>query len=146
MKNKIFTVAAMLGLAAMLSGSALVAPAQAAGFQRYYGDRTYDGRGDRGERPSRLREVIDRTQSDLRDAEALEHNKNNQWQRYKDAQGHLSSFDRKLTKGKFDRGELDKSIGKLRQILDKNVLQASSRDMLARDLDDLRVARAHRDY
>ena len=143
MKNKTFAAAAMLGLAAMLSGSALVVPVQAAGFQRYYGDRNYDNRGDR---PSWLREVIDRTQSDLREAEALEHNKNEQRERYKDAQGHLSSFDRKLTKGKFDRGELDKSIGKLRQILDKNVLQASSRDMLARDLDDLRVARAHRDY
>ena len=64
--------------------------------------------------------------------------------RYRDAQGHLSSFDRHLTKGHFDKGELDKSIDKIKDILDHNVLQASSRDALLRDLDDLKAARDRR--
>lgn len=88
-----------------------------------------------------LRAIVDRTQSDLRAAAEMEHNKEKQWQRYNDAQGHLSTFDRKLSHGKFDRGELDKSINSLRDILDHNVLQASSRDALMHDMEDLKIAR-----
>jgi hypothetical protein len=91
-----------------------------------------------------LRGVVDRTQSDLRAAEDLEHNKGDQRERYQHAQGHLSTFDRKLTHGRFDRGELDKAIDSIKGILDHNVLQASSRDALMRDLQDLRVARERR--
>lgn len=88
-----------------------------------------------------LRALVDRTQNDLRTAEQMEHNKGGQWERYNHAQGHLSSFDRKLTHGHFDRGELDKSIDSLKGILDHNVLQASSRDALMHDMEDLKVAR-----
>jgi hypothetical protein len=91
-----------------------------------------------------LRSLVDRTQADLRMAEEQEHQKGEQRERYRDAQGHLSSFDRHLTKGRFDKGELDKSIDSIKSILDKNVLQASSRDALVRDLDGLREARDHR--
>jgi hypothetical protein len=93
---------------------------------------------------SGLRSVVDRTQSDLRAAEDVEHNKGDQRERYQHAQGHLSTFDRKLTHGKLDRGELDKSIDSIKDILDHNVLQASSRDALLRDMEDLKVARARR--
>ena len=88
-----------------------------------------------------LRALIDRTQNDLRTAEEMEHNKGDQRERYQHAQGHLSSFDRKLTHSHFDRGELDKSIDSIKGILDHNVLQASSRDALMHDLEDLKVAR-----
>lgn len=88
-----------------------------------------------------LRGLVDRTQNDLRAAEEMEHNKGGQWERYNHAQGHLSSFDRKLTHGHFDRGELNKSIDSLKDILDHNVLQASSRDALMHDMEDLKVAR-----
>jgi hypothetical protein len=91
-----------------------------------------------------LRGLVDRTQNDLRTAAEMEHNKGDQWKRYNDAQGHLSTFDRKLTHGKFDKGELDKSINTLKDILDHNVLQASSRDSLMKDLEDLKVARDRR--
>jgi hypothetical protein len=91
-----------------------------------------------------LRGVLDRTQNDLKVAEESEHNKPSQMDRYEHAQGHLSSFDRKLTKGKFDKGELDKSIDSIKDILNHNVLQASSRDALMHDLDDLRAARERR--
>ena len=88
-----------------------------------------------------LRGLVDRAQSDLRDAAELEHGNDKQRDRYHDAQGHLSTFDRHLTKGHFDKGELDKAIGSIQGILDHNVLQASSRDALLRDAGDLRVAR-----
>jgi hypothetical protein len=90
---------------------------------------------------SDLRGLVDRTQNDLRMAAELEHEKSKQRDRYLSAQGHLSSFDRHLVKGKFDRGELDKARGEIKGILDHNVLQASSRDALLRDMDDLTVAR-----
>lgn len=138
-KARVFVVCAVL------SSAAFVLPVHAAsGFyeRAAIGD---DRRYDNGAMQSRLRDVVDRTQSDLREAANLEHRKGDERDRYKDAQGHLSSFDRSLTKGKFDKGELDKSIGKIKEILDKNVLQASSRDMLLRDLTDLKFARARRD-
>jgi hypothetical protein len=91
-----------------------------------------------------LRGLVDRTQNDLRAASDLEHGNDKQRERYRNAQGHLSTFDRDMSKGKFGKGELDKSIDSIKSILDHNVLQASSRDALMHDLDDLRIARDHR--
>ncbi len=88
-----------------------------------------------------LRGLVDRTQSDLRAASDLEHGNEKQHDRYRNAQGHLSTFDRHLVKGRFDKGELNKSIDSIKDILDHNVLQASSRDALMHDVEDLRVAR-----
>jgi hypothetical protein len=128
--------AGCLTLGLTIGGAVSVAAAGNNDHRHYYGNRdSYD----------KLRDLVDRTQNDLRVAADLEHKKGDQRERYQDAQGHLSTFDRNLTKGKFDKGELDKSIDKIKQILDKNVLQASSRDALMRDLEDLRVARARRD-
>lgn len=91
-----------------------------------------------------MRGLIDRTQADLRAAADLEHGNDKQRNRYRDAQEHLSNFDRELTKGHFDKGQLDRSIDNIHDILNHNVLQASSRDALMRDASDLRVARARR--
>jgi hypothetical protein len=91
-----------------------------------------------------MRGLVDRAQSDLREAAELEHGNNKQRDRYHDAQEHLSDFDRHLTRGRFDKGDLEKSIHNIQGILDHNVLQARSRDALMRDVSDLRVARARR--
>jgi hypothetical protein len=120
-----------LGLA---SGGAVALQAQAPGYGQEY-PAPYGGG---------LRGIVDRTQNDLRTAEEMEHNKEDQRERYQHAQGHLSTFDRKLTHGKFDRGELDKSVDSIKSILDHNVLQASTRDALIRDMQDLKVARDRR--
>ncbi len=93
---------------------------------------------------SGLRELVDRTQSDLRAAADLEHGNDKQRDRYHNAQGHLSTFDRNLVKGKFDKGELQKSIDEIHNILEHNVLQASSRDALLHDETDLKLARDRR--
>ena len=91
-----------------------------------------------------LRGLVDRTQNDLRAAADLEHGNDKQRERYHSAQGHLSTFDRNLVKGKFDKGELQKSIDEIHSILEHNVLQASSRDALLHDETDLKVARDRR--
>ena len=125
----------VIGLA--LGGSALTMPGAVAGlgaapaprFQMY---READG----------MRGLIDRTQSDLRAAEDMDPRNSKERDRYKNAQKNLSDLDRHFTKGKYDKGELDRSIGDVQAILDHNTLQASSRDALLRDVQDLRVARA----
>ncbi len=137
------TLTLSLGLA--LGASTMLQAAEFGGYQGYpqnypqtypqaypqrYPDR-YNG----------VRSVIDRTQQDLSSALAMERRGGNQRQRYNDAQGHLSSFDRHLVKGRFDRGELGKAIGSIRAILDKNVLQASSRDALMGDMQELQRIR-----
>ncbi len=117
-----------LGLSIGVATPVVAAPY---GFQ--YGDRFGDIRG-----------LVDRTQSDLRQSSELEHNNGDQRDRYRNAQKHLSTFDRHLTKGHFDKGALDSAIDTLKAILDKNTLQASARDALTRDIQDLRAAREHR--
>jgi len=117
--------------AGMTLGTAVPVMGAPYGFQS--GDRFGDVRG-----------LVDRTQNDLREASQLERNDKDQRNRYSDAQKYLSTFDRHLTKGKFDKDSLDKAIGKIQSVLDKNTLQASARDALHRDVQDLRDARAHR--
>ena len=88
-----------------------------------------------------LRGLIQRTQTDLESAEHNAPNDHKQRDRYRNAQEHLSDFDRRLTHGHFDKGDLDHAIGSVRDILDHNTLLASSRDALLRDMEDMRVAR-----
>jgi hypothetical protein len=117
----------------LATGSAVAVPAPGmSGYQEYPTPHTD------------LRGLVDRTQSDLREAADLEHENDKQRDRYRSAQGHLSTFDRHLTKGHFDKSELDKSIDSIKDILDHNTLQASSRDALLRDVEDLRIARDRR--
>ena len=114
-----------LGIGGAVSSAVAMAPYQDV-YPAPYGD---------------LRGLVDRTQSDLRAAADLEHGNDKQRDRYHNAQGHLSTFDRHLVKGHFDKGELNHAIDGIKDILDHNVLQASSRDALMRDVEDLRVAR-----
>lgn len=126
-KRSTTVLALAFGLAA--TGTVPLCAASGGWFQEY--PAPYGG----------LRGLVDRVQSDLREAAELEHGKGDQRDRYRNAQRHLSTFDRHLTKGHFDKGELDSAISDIQSILDKNVLQASSRDTLLRDVEDLRVAR-----
>jgi hypothetical protein len=131
----IFMSFGMAVTGALVANAALAAPVAISGTQDYPAAGPY---------PAPyvdLRGLVDRTQNDLRTAAELEREKPKEYERYHDAQGHLSTFDRHLTKGHFDKGELNKSIDSIRSILDHNVLQASSRDALMRDEADLKVAR-----
>ena len=131
MKRSATTFLLVMSLA-LGSGISLQAAAGGAWFQGYPAPYT------------NMRGLVDRTQADLRMAADLEHGNDKQRNRYRDAQEHLSNFDRQITRGRFDRGQLDKSIDNIQGILNHNVLQARSRDALMRDATDLRVARARR--
>ena len=87
-----------------------------------------------------MRNLVDRVQGDLRASSDLQHG-NRQDHRYKNAEDHLSDFDRSLAKGHFDKDRLDQAIDDIKNLTDHNTLQASSRDTLVHDLEDLRVAR-----
>ena len=125
-----FVTGLVLGSGLLTATAAAMAAGPAAYFQQY-------------REPEGIRGLIDRTQSDLRAAEDVVDPKNSKdRERYRNAQKNLSDLDRHFTKGKYDKGELDRSIGDIQSILDHNTLQASSRDALMRDVEDLRVARA----
>jgi hypothetical protein len=92
------------------------------------------------------RQVISRTQVDLERAASFlsrNHNKDEE-KRVRNAQKNLSQLDRHFAKGKFDKGTLDTAIGNIQSILDHNVLQSEDRDVLMRDVSDLRAVRADR--
>lgn len=129
--NRLF-MTSCLGWGLLVGGSGLVSAAD-------WGSRHHDVG------PDNIRDVIERTQNDLRMAADLEPRHNDEHNRYKNAQGHLSTLDRKLVKGKFDKGELEKTVDCLKDILGHNVLQASTRDSLMRDEADLKIARDRRD-
>ena len=107
-------------------------------FPFQYNDTRY------GDQYGDMRGVVERTQSDLREASQLSRKKGDERSRYENAQRHLSTFDRHLVKGKFDKGEMNDAISNVQKIIDKNTLQASSRDALMRDISDLRSVRANR--
>ena len=91
------------------------------------------------------RQVVGRTQVDLdRAASFLRGNKKEQ-ERLRNAQKHLSEVDRHMAKGKFDKDTLDSAIGDIQNVLDHNVLQSQDRDMLMRDVKELRAIRSDRD-
>jgi hypothetical protein len=62
--------------------------------------------------------------------------------RYRNAQRKASDFDRNLSKGKFDKGELDSLIGDLKSVIEHNTLESQDRDALTDDIRDLRDFRA----
>jgi hypothetical protein len=131
------TFSAGIGLAMLSATPAIAAPAQ-----QYPAAAPDYGYGPNGPHPA-LRSLIDRTQNDLRMAQQLEPRSNEDVnERYKHAQGHLSTFDRKLVRGHFDNGELKDAVKNIKDILDKNVLQVSSRNALSYDLGQLQMVRA----
>jgi hypothetical protein len=120
-----------LGLGLAMTGAVVLPAAGSAWFQEYnanWGD---------------IHALVDRTQGDLRGAADMEHGQKER-QRYHNAQKSLSTFDRHLSKGHFDKDKLDAAINDIQSVLDHNTLQASSRDALLRDVSDLRVARERR--
>ncbi len=99
---------------------------------------------DRGTEYGDLHNLIDRAQQDLRAAEQSEPDKGKTRVRYENAQKHLSTVDRHLSKGKFDKETLDSAIGDIQSVLDHNTLMASARESLLLDVNALREARSRR--
>lgn len=92
-----------------------------------------------------LRGIIDRTQNDLQAAVQLAQGPKDH-ERYRHAQKALSDFDRKLSRSHFDEGKLKDCIGALNDILDHNTLQASTRDAIRADTEDLKMVRDRHEH
>ena len=96
------------------------------------------------------RDLVARVQNDLQRAagfansgDAIKIKKDEkQVERYRNAQRSASNFDRKLSKGKYDKGDLDSLINDVKNVVEHNTLQSEDRDALTADLRDLRVLRA----
>lgn len=97
------------------------------------------------------RNLIQHVQEDMRRAADFARGAPNikkdrkQIERWDNAQHSMSNLDRNLSRGKFDKGELDKAIDDLKNVVDHNTLSSEDRDLLNRDLGDLRQFRANRD-
>ena len=65
-------------------------------------------------------------------------------ERYRNAQHSASTFDRHLSKSKFDKGELDNLINDLKNVVDHNTLESQDRDALTNDLRCTRPANGRR--
>ena len=96
------------------------------------------------------RDLIARVQSDLKraadfgshgDIKKVKRDEK-EIERYRKAQRHASDFDRHLSKGHFDKGELDDLIEGVKNVLDHNTLESQDRDAINDDLRDLRDFRA----
>ncbi len=138
MINTIKSWIAIGSFAAGLTIAGSVSPLAWGSAQPQYGNEGYYR-----EHPD-LRQLIDQTQSDLQQASQFQHEKGKQRDRYRNAQKSLSTFDRHLTKGKFDKNGLDQAIEDIQNVLDHNTLQGNSRDALLSDVRNLRLARKAR--
>jgi hypothetical protein len=85
----------------------------------------------------------------LQDLQAVkDHNSYNghERERFDDAIHHLSQFAERLHEGgHFDKDKLDQSIGDVQSILDHGRIDERGRELLSRDVNDLRRLREHYD-
>jgi len=90
------------------------------------------------------RGLVNRVQENLRRAERFTHPNEKEKERYHNAQQHLSQFDRKLSEGKFDKDKLDEAMDDVKNVVENNTLSPEHRDVLTRDLAELRELRRTR--
>ena len=95
-------------------------------------------------RYDRARDLVSRVQNNLRRAERFTTPNEKERERYHNAQHHLSEFDRKLSQGRFDKDKLDEAIDDVKNVVEHNTLAAQDRDVLSRDLQELRDLRRAR--
>ena len=90
------------------------------------------------------RSVIGQTQSDLRRSSQLARGRGKEKDRIQNALRHLSDFDRRMSRGRFDKGILDTAIEDVNNVVGNNTLSPGDRDALTGDLQALRDMRARR--
>ena len=109
-------------------------------------DRSY--RGDYGGgRMSYKREPLDGVRTDLeRAARDMFYISRGEMKRFNKVRQEIGEFQGKWARGRFDKGELDDVIGRLKHMVDKNRLQQRDRDLLMDDLGRLRGFGARSGY
>lgn len=92
------------------------------------------------------REALDRIRGDLGRAERnLRYISEPEMRRFYAIRDRLGNFQRNWERGRYDRGDLDATIGNLNVLVDRGHLHRVDRDILADDLSRLRDLRARMD-
>ncbi len=92
------------------------------------------------------RRPVEVTIHDLEQVAANEARNKTERERYDSAIHHLHQFGERLHEGGvFDKDKLDEAIGNVQSVLDHNRLSPGGRDLLGRDVSDLRRLREHFD-
>lgn len=84
---------------------------------------------------------VDTTIQDLKAIAAHNTYSGREMQRYDTAMTHLSQFAERLHQGVFDKGKLDRSIDDVQNVLNKNPMDGRARNILNRDVLELRRLR-----
>jgi len=87
--------------------------------------------------------VVDRVMADLNRAAGARLD-GHERKHFDDVARNLQEFQLRASRGKFDTGKLDKAIGSLEHLANADRIRGRDRDMLVRDLNDLRQFRASR--
>jgi hypothetical protein len=91
------------------------------------------------------RRPVDATIRDLKAIAAHNTFSHKEMERYDHAMSHLSQFAQRLQTGKFNKGKLDQAIGDVQNVLNNNPLDGRARDILNRDVLELRRLRSNYD-
>jgi len=104
---------------------------QAQGYNRYQRD---------------VRWPVDQTIQNLKNVAAANTYSRKERDRYDTAMTHLSEFAEKMQRGRFDRGKLDRGIGDVQNVLNKNPMDGRARDLLNNDVMELHRLRSSYRY
>lgn len=115
-------------------GTALLAAAAFAQYDRPYGDRDY-ARQDRS--------LFDRARMDLDRAAAYPYASRADRKRFDEARRELFDFESRFDQGRYEKHELDEAINRLQRVVDSNSLDPRDRGSLS---DDLRRMRDYREF
>ena len=91
--------------------------------------------------PDSVSGLVDRVHSDLNRGYERWHISHDDHERLNKAERKLRAFAEDWRHGKFDKGDLDESIGSIQHVLDNNHLSGPERDALFSDVSDLRQMR-----
>jgi hypothetical protein len=88
--------------------------------------------------------LIDRVMTDLNRAAERARLDDHERNHFNEVAGNLQEFEARWARGKFDTGRLDRAIDSLKHLAEADRVRGRDRDMLARDIEDLRQFRANR--
>jgi hypothetical protein len=89
---------------------------------------------------------VDQTIQNLKNIASSNTYSHKEMQRYDTAMTHLSEFAEKMQRGRFDRGKLERGIGDVQNVLNKNPMDGRARDVLNNDVMSLRRLRSSYPY
>jgi hypothetical protein len=92
-------------------------------------------------RPESISALIDHVHEDLSRGYGVWHLKHGDRERLNHAEHQLRDFAKHWAHGKFDKANLDRSIGDVQKVIDDNHLSGGERDALFNDVEELRRMR-----